>query len=152
MANRHLITGCPTCAGTGKASYLRSGVWLNSRCPGRNGPQDVDSSPMTHELDHLAAKRKVRIEYKRGASDQLPDGQERHLLAELRSTRPDWKLVIILVYDKGQRSETDRVVWRWKTSSADHMTWKEQNESTIAELGDRLVAFLWPATTEGIAA
>lgn len=118
---------------------------MNRWCPGLNGPCDDDSRTNSHGLDNSAGKRRARIEYKRTGERALSVGQDRHLAAELRSVRADWKAIIVLVTDDGQTSESDSVHFRWKTNSAEDMPWREADECSVGELGKRIAGFVWPA-------
>lgn len=142
MSSEPLRTGCPTCAGSGSASFLRKGAWLNVHCPKKNGPSDSDDSPSAHVLDNYWRQRKVRIEYKRH-DEPVDGGQEYHIRAELESARDEWDAVYLLVVDTGQTSADQRVMYCWRWNKKSTRTWGDWRNSSIDELGKRIAEWLW---------
>jgi hypothetical protein len=138
------LAHCPTCGGKGYPSYLRSNMWFNARLPARNGPLDVDSSPMSVELDNYDLRRLLRIEYKR-PHEEIPIGQYRHFRAELESTRDDWWKFFLLVEDKGQSKPSDLVAWGFRTSRypKNLKGWSVTRQTTIEQLANRISLWLW---------
>ena len=142
--NKALRTGCPACSGTGQVTFIRSGAWLNKHCPGENGPTDVDSSPLTHELDNYYKKRKARVEYK-NPGEPISRGQEFHFIAELESVASHWWALFVLVIDDGQESEDQMVRFKWRDSRTTP-TWgdAEYHQEELGKLGKRIADWLWP--------
>lgn len=145
MSNAPLHVGCPVCSGSGQVSWLRSGEWLNRHCPGKNGPVDVDSSPFSHELDNYFKRRKLRVEYKHPGESVSP-GQEYHCLAELESTAPTWRTLLVVVFDEGQAGADDPIRFKWRTSDKPRQDWADlgwNDPIPVGELGKRIAAWLW---------
>jgi len=119
-------------------------MWFNARLPKRNGPLDVDSSPMSVELDNYELRRLLRIEYKR-PHEPIPHGQYRHFRAELESTRDDWWKFFVLVIDKGQTKPTELVEWGFRTSRfpKELKNWSVTRQTTIEQLANRISLWLW---------
>jgi hypothetical protein len=81
---------CPTCLRelddeVRKQMGLRTGELLNSLCPGKNGPSDIDH--VLHNM-HVNPHRIAFIEYKGRKGTPLPDGQ-RYLHRDLNGIFTD---------------------------------------------------------------
>src|SRR5262245_37232244 len=110
---------------------------------------DCDNTPMSIELDNYSARRIARIEYK-WEGEKPGYGAALHFRAELESVRPNWEKKLFLVIDDGQKQVADSVVWGVRSSQTprDLKGWEKTFTSTVGELRDGIVGWLWPEAKE----
>jgi hypothetical protein len=138
------LRGCPMCGRAGGFSFVRSGSWLNRHCPDANGPVDADDYPDGHEVDSLARRRWARVEYKR-PHEPVPVGQGAHLRALHDMAANGWEVLLLLVWDEGQRDGGAQVRFAWCSSRAQWHApadWPE-HRTTLEALGRSVAAWVW---------
>lgn len=125
-------------------SFVRAGAWLNRHCPGANGPLDADDYPDGLEVDCLARRRWSRLETKHPGESMLA-GQVGHLYAMHQMSASGWEVLLLVVYDEGQRDAGAQVRFTWHSSKAqwvDPRRWPE-HRTTLDALGRSVASWVW---------
>ncbi len=135
------------CGGTGRASYIRKGEWLNGYCPWSNGPVDADDYPDGQEIDCLAEQRFARLEYKR-PGESVPVGQAKHLRALHEMVSKGWEVLLLVVVDEGQSDGGQQVRFSWCSSRGQWQPPSEwmEHRTTLDALARSVVGWVWSGT------